>query len=243
MDSHRTKMEAPKKQFFSSSVGFNQSINPKNIGVTTWYESLFGSYKVCWLALVFGRYLVIEPTSFKKEAEEMALIFAIDVTTTNDLSLRTYCVVMNCRECIWIADCLQAGFSKGQAGLWISWRGDVWWKQWWKWMEMMRLVVRGANTSLWLRCSSTIQWSYGNTHLLGYLVPLWDHLGRVINRDFYPCNFDKSPQVCSSTSTVFISKIHTLPFMAPPDLPFIPSVPHLDLRSRPQKEMPSWNWL
>lgn len=82
-----------------------------------------------------GRYLVIEPTSFKKEAEEMALIFAIDVTTINDLSLRTYCVVMNCPECIWIADCRQAGFSKGQAGLWISWKGDVWWKQWWKWWD------------------------------------------------------------------------------------------------------------
>lgn len=27
------------------------------------------------------------------------------------------------------------------------------------------------------------------------IVPLRDHLGRVINRDFYPCNFDKSPQV------------------------------------------------
>lgn len=61
-------------------------------------------------------------------------------------------------------------------------------------VEMMRLDVRGANTCLWLRCSSTIQWSYGNTHLPGYLVPLWDHLGRVINRSFYPCNFDKSPQ-------------------------------------------------
>ena len=108
-----------------------------------------------------GRYLVIEPTSFKKSHwcdNYQRSVFKI---------LRSHELLWGCKYELLAA--FNLGFSKGKPGyesIKGYWRGDQWWKQRWKWWDWMC----AERTILWLRCSSTIQWSYGNTHLTGSLV-------------------------------------------------------------------------